>query len=864
MKTSDHAARTEQLFGIRGEDIHQWIDGFFDHNGVEHSHRMAENVDFDPYDHRRFRHCKEALAEACLAFGDKYTHAQIKNVFETHIRDDYEGYLPSRADFQNGTFTAKYHEATHSGALNEVLDTTEFADYFEGLRASKDDHSQPLSKFNFRIVLPTVAAIVLFVTSIFYVILPLVEHSLMNQKRQMLQELTSSAVSIVDSYVALEQQGVLTLEEAQNRAAADIKTMRYGTDNKDYFFITDMHPRMIMHPYRSDLKGQDLTHYSDSATANDKSTLSEQESAGITSVFVEMTKLVNASQQGFIEYQWQWHDDPDITAPKMTYVEGVEQWQWVIGTGVYLEDVQQDIQKLESTLYRVFLVITLGLIGIMGYVISQSKAMDVRKRRAELALYEAKDRYRALVESSNEGYILEADGHIVFSNTRLHQLLGYTDTELRAHSIWKKLFSASPQNTDVLQHLLQLFNDVAEPGEYEAQILTKSGKPIDILLSTSKIFLSEKLGHVISFRPIVRKIYGTSFGPVNQITDYQKVSSNIVSEIEQGISHGQVVESLNQLPDLIREMIEVGSRPDYLRRLIGSTYDAAICRFIELTIDDIGSPPVPFSFISFGSNARHDMTLFSDQDNAIVFETPDDADLKSIRRYFLHLAEKVCGMLNQAGYSYCDGFIMASNHQWCLSQKEWNDNFSRWITQASPESILELNVFFDIRSTYGSEGLVDGIQSHIQHVLNKHPEFFPIYAKHCLSYERPLNAAQEIETESYEGKESLNLKDCLRPMEIFCRIYALKHDIRAVNTMTRLKSMLFYKELDAETCREMIYIFDHIWQLRFMNQLVEYTDLRKVNDVLAINDLTALEKDNLKNVLSRISLFHDKVTRDYL
>ncbi|MHA2940102.1 DUF294 nucleotidyltransferase-like domain-containing protein [Vibrio sp. RC27] len=852
MKITEHADRTEQLFGIRGEDIHKWIDSFFDHEGNDHSLRMAEDMDYDPYDHRQFRHCKEALGEAVREFGDRYTTQQIKNVFETHIRDDYEGYLPSRADFRNGTFTSKYHDATHTQALSEVLDAKELADYFSGLHASQQENQSSFRSFSFRIVFPTIAAIILFITSVIYIIVPLLEESMVNQKRQMLEELTSTAVSIIDSYVALEQRELLTLEEAQSQAATDIKAMRYGPENKDYFFITDMHPKMVMHPYRNDLTGQDLTHYRDS-----------ENTTGFP-VFLEITKLVKAQQHGYLEYQWQWKDEPNTTAPKITYVEGIEEWQWIVGTGVYFEDVQQGIKRFENMLYRVFLVITLGLVGVMGYVIYQSRVIETRKKRAEVALHEAKDRYRALVESSNEGYILEADGKIVFSNSRLHQLLGYSETELKSHSIWKNLFTEHPQNTKVLNHLLELFNHACEPGEFEAQLKSKGGKPLDIILSTSRIFLSEKLGHVISFRPIVRKIYGSSFGPANQVTNYQKMGANIVEEIQQGNSHGNVVESLNQLPDMIREMIELGTRPDYLRRLIGSTYDAAICRFIELTIADIGEPPVAFSFISFGSNARHDMTLFSDQDNAIVFDTPDQADLKSIRRYFLHLAEKVCAMLDQAGYSYCEGLIMASNHQWCLSQKEWEENFSLWIEQASPDSILELNVFFDIRSTYGQDALVDNLQSHIQTCLATHPEFLATYAQNCLSYEIPLDSENQIITELYEGRASLNLKDCLRPMEIFCRIYALKHDIREINTMTRLKQMLAFKEIDQKTFREMAYIFDHVWHLRFMNQIIEYTDLRQVNDILAIEDLTHLERDNLINVLKRISQFHKKVEDDFL
>lgn len=850
MKISEHAARTERLFGVRGEDIHKWIDGFFDHNGEDHAQHMAKHVDYNPYDHRRFRHCKEALGEAYREFGGRYTHQQIKDVFETHIRDDYDGYLPLRTDFENGTFTAKYHDRTHPESLGEVLDERELADYFDGLHQQQPASSHPLKHFSYRIVFPTIAAIVLFITSIIYVIVPLVEDSMVDQKRQMLRELTSAAVSIVDSYIELEQQGVLSKAQAQSKAADEIKTMRYGPANSDYFFITDLHPKMVMHPNRSDLTGQDLTHYTNN------------EAQEGPSVFVRIVELVKTSQFGFLEYQWQWKDDPTLTAPKMTYVEGIEEWQWIIGTGVYIEDVEQGIAKLENTLSRIFVVITLGLIALMSYVITQSRKSEIKKKRAENALHEAKDRYRALVESSNEGYILEADGQVIFSNNRLRQLLGYQQEELKTHSIWEKLFTSAPHNTKVIEHLLKLFKQHAEPDEFEAQLLTKHGQPIDIILTTSKIFLSEKLGHVVSFRPIVRKVYGTSLTP----TAILAVDANpsIVEQIQQADSQSEVVESLNQLADQIRYKIDMGTRPEHLRRLIGSTYDAAICRFIEISVAELGEPPVPFSFISFGSNARHDMTLFSDQDNAIVFETPDDADLKSIRRYFLHLAEKVCALLNQAGYSYCEGLIMASNHQWCLSQQEWRQNFTRWIESATPETILELNVFFDIRSTYGHATLVDGLQSHIQSVLTAQPEFLSIYAQNCLSYCVPLDINGELVTEKHDGKNSINLKECLRPMEIFCRLYALHYDIREISTIGRFRELQQHGVIDAHTLREMIYLFDHMWNLRFMNQLVEYTDLRNVNDVLAIDDLTTVEQQNLRNVLSRMQVLHERVKRDYL
>lgn len=852
MKVSEHADHTELLFGLRAEDIHKWIDGFFDHDGFDYYLRKGKIMDYDPYDHRRFRHCKEALEEAYQEFSDKYSRSEIKSIVETHIKDDYDGYIPTRADFANGTFTAKYHDAMHNEELNTVLDAKELAEYFDGIRDNNSTNKRFINSFALRIVMPTIVAIVLFISSIAFIIIPLVEDSMIGQKQQMIKELTASAVSIIDGYIKLEKQGKLSLEKAQAKAAYEIKNMRYGDQNKDYFFITDMHPRMIMHPYRQDLTGQDLTNYTDIENKSGKH------------IFVEFAQKVRDKEHGYLEYQWQWKDDADKTAPKLSYVKGIKEWQWIVGTGVYIDDVQKEIDKLEQTLFITFFLITLGLTGIMGYIMIQSRTLENRKKRAEVALHEAKDRYRALVESSNEGYILEADGEILYSNNCLHRMLGYSDSELKSHDIWHKLFPDSPQNKHVLHHLLQLFKHLNEPGDFEAQLQTKNGKMLDIIISSSKIFFSEKDGHVISFRPITRKIYGGAYGIVKQVTDYQRLTNDIISDIKKSDSQGLVVESLNQLPDLIRKMIDAGSRPDNLRRAIGSTYDAAICRFIDLSIRELGEPPVPFSFISFGSNARHDMTLFSDQDNGIVFQTPEADQLKQTRRYFLHLAEKVCELLNQAGYRYCEGLIMATNHQWCLSLEEWKDNFTLWIENATPHSILELNVFFDIRATYGEKSLVNHIQQHIQKVHQNNPHFLPDYAKNCLSYKVPLNAFKQIKTENLDGKESLNLKECLRPMEIFCRIYALKHGIYEANTMTRLKKLAEKEEIDQKTFREMAFIFDHIWHLRFMNQIIEYTDLRKVNDVLAINDLTELEQQNLRNVLRRIALFHDKVSQDII
>jgi len=144
---------------------------------------------------------------------------------------------------------------------------------------------------------------------------------LMNEKQAQIQNLTEMGYSILTYYHGLEQSGKLTPAEAQSRALDDIRGMRYAGDG--YLWINDMQPKMIMHPMKPELNGKDLSGNKD---PNGKA------------LFVEFVKTVNKSGAGFVAYEWPkaGHDKP---LPKLSYVKGFAPWGWIIGTGVYIDDV---------------------------------------------------------------------------------------------------------------------------------------------------------------------------------------------------------------------------------------------------------------------------------------------------------------------------------------------------------------------------------------------------------------------------------------------------------------------------------------------------------------------------------------------
>jgi PAS domain S-box-containing protein len=853
MQIARHAERSEALTGLRAEDIHQWIDGFFDADSFDDFKRSGERVDFDPYNHRKYRHCTEALEDAYRIFGDRYSREQIKAVFESHIRDDYQGYIPRQEDFENGTFTEKYHELGGGTDLASILSEAELAEYFNNKAYSRNRATGVSPRFYWRIVWPTVFAAILFAVSSLSIIVPLFRRNMLAQKKEQIRELTRTAASAIAYYIHQEQDGQMTRAAAQAEAAAELAQLRYGEDGKDYFWITDMHPVMVMHPYRPDLTGRDLTDYTDHEDKSGKR------------LFVEFVKLVEAGGEGYLAYDWQWKDDPSRIAPKLSYVRGIPEWNWIIGTGIYIHDVEAEMDRLSRNLLTADVLIFVVLFVILANLLLQSRKIEQERRRAEDGLREAKDRYRALVDASGEGSLLEIDGKTIYSNPTMQKMTGYSEAELVAMDAASLLAPGFDVNAFAADHLRKLYAGDASAAVFDAVLKTRTGAVLDVQGCSSRLFLSQKNGHVIVFRSLNRSHERT-------LRDFQQAdaSSTDVELLEDGLppriqdcqSAGEVLHVLEELPRRLRLLTDRCVRPDYLRQLIGNAFDAAVQRFVALSLENAGTPPVPFAFLTLGSNARHEMTLFSDQDNALIFEAVAESRLTDNRRWFLRLGDEVCGRLRQAGFSYCPGGIMAANPKWCLSLSEWKARFDDWIGQASPQSILEVNVFLDVRCVSGDASLVQQLREHVHVKTQAHPGFLLHYARNCLLYKAPLTLFGHLKGNRQDDRRTINIKESIKPFETFARLYALKHHLPEIGTLDRIRQLCRLDALPDQTAREMCYAFDYLWHLRFYHQLS--TDDGSFTDALDIESMTDIERQNLQNVVAAIPAFQSRLSYDFL
>lgn len=342
-------------------------------------------------------------------------------------------------------------------------------------------------EFIFKIILPTFLVFSIFTTLIFAVIIPSIKDYMLDGKREMIKELTNSVWSVLDEFEKEVADSIFTFDDAQNHAIKRIKNIRYGEQSKDYFWITDKHPNMIMHPYRSELNGTDLSNYEDPTGKK---------------LFVEFVNKVKSSGDGFVDYMWQWKDDSTKIVPKLSYVKSFEPWGWIIGTGIYIEDVNEEISSISSRLFYISFGILILLGFILFFISKQSLLIERKRYDAEMSLVESEAKYKALVEASTDGLVMMLDGTIIYSNNAMLSILGYEKQNISNINFVEIFYNNNIEQTTGTKYFTEIASGTKPKEQYSAQLKKKDGTIIDVIFYTSNISLGGKSGYTIIVKDV--------------------------------------------------------------------------------------------------------------------------------------------------------------------------------------------------------------------------------------------------------------------------------------------------------------------------------------------------------------------------
>ena len=346
------------------------------------------------------------------------------------------------------------------------------------------------------------------------------------------------------------------------------------------------------------------------------------------------------------------------------------------------------------------------------------------------------------------------------------------------------------------------------------------------------------------------------------LTDQAQSPFLFIQSVRQAGSVKELRRGWQQVPEVVYQLLDRGVKPEIVNQVITTVADTIALKVIEGVIAELGPPPAKFVFMVLGSEGRQEQTLLTDQDNAIIYEDKANEQRELVRDYFLRLAELVSDRLNAIGFSFCDGGFMAKNPKWTHSLSHWKRNYTDWLTESNPETVMRFAASFDCRFLYGEAAIMDELQAFLHQEL-AHPleRFFSFMARNALQYEPPLTFFNNIRTfDLGDGQQVINLKRTMSPIVDLVRVYALKNRVFATNTGQRLATLQQADVFTEKEHQELAHAYYYLMGLRLKKQAAQIiTDKTAPDNYLDPKQLTKVERVTLKEIFKVIGEFQLKI-----
>lgn len=381
--------------------------------------------------------------------------------------------------------------------------------------------------------------------------------NLIESKKEMIVDLTHTGWSLLSQYHQRAADGELTGEEARERVKERIRNIKYGPDNSYYFWIIDLQPQVIVHPYNTDLVNRDIAEY---------------DNPGFREVVLEMADICRTEKQGFIEYEWDRVGYSGSIEPKLSFVRIFEPWDWIIGTGVYMNDVEEKISTITKSSSLMF-----GAFGFLGLIFSAFISFNgiVTERRLIRAKEQAEESDRL------KSAFLANMSHEI--RTPMNGIMGFADL-LRVADLTdeKKDYYLSIINQSG-ERMLNIINDLIDISKIEAGQAD---------LNVVKTNINELVGYIYNFFKPEAEKKGLSincYQPLDDeeamiMTDKDKLYAVLVNLIKNAVKYtkkGSIAFGYTKKSEYLEFSIEdtgIGIKEDR----INSIFE----RFVQADIDD--------------------------------------------------------------------------------------------------------------------------------------------------------------------------------------------------------------------------------------------------------------------------------------
>ncbi len=280
-----------------------------------------------------------------------------------------------------------------------------------------------------------------------------------------------------------------------------------------------------------------------------------------------------------------------------------------------------------------------------------------------------------------------------------------------------------------------------------------------------------------------------------------------------------------------------------------------------------GAPPRPYALVLMGSLARRESLIHTDQDNAILIADSKEADGppealdEEERAWFERFTDALNHRLDEIGYQWCPGDIMARNPEYRRQLADWRKRISYMTRHPNQTAARWCNIFFDFQLFYGDDTLVSELWDHIMAEMEERPKLLRFMAADDAEGTPALGLFNRLITsDREEGKGRVDIKR--NGLRIICnaaRIYALSAGIRETNTISRLQALRRQGELTPEMVESVIAAHEELTDLLLTHQLEQERAGQPLDKFIDPDALDDLARQSLTTSMRAIKRFQDRV-----
>jgi len=323
---------------------------------------------------------------------------------------------------------------------------------------------------------------------------------------------------------------------------------------------------------------------------------------------------------------------------------------------------------------------------------------------------------------------------------------------------------------------------------------------------------------------------------------------------------GHLTHVAAELRQFAATLLAQGVQATPLTELISQLNDRLTARIVHLMAERHKRDLGVMCWLAFGSEGRAEQTIATDQDNGLIFlsEHPEQD-----RPAWLAFAQDVNQALAQCGFPLCTGNVMASNPECCLTPSEWQQRFTRWIDQGTPEHLLAASIYFDLRPIAGAVELVQPLRELIRRKAATAPRFCKLLAAEVLRTPPPLDWLGRIESED----QAFDLKRLGTGVLVaIARLRALEQGIDENNTLKRFAAVAELRKLPPQRSEAWATAFEFLQMLRLRVQFPDSAFRVPGSDnpnLIALDRLNDIDRRILKESLRVVLRQQKDLELDY-